>query len=78
MARVSFVTVPSRTLTNDIMNSPQVPNAMNSIPFPVPMSPDLSIISTRMTALDVCHSVYGEGGADTVDNYYEPNASMWI
>ena len=33
-----------------------------------------------MTAVDVCYSVYGEGGAatDTVDNYYEPNASTSI
>lgn len=60
-------------ITTVIMESPSV---VNCIPFPVPRSPDLSIISTRMTALDVCNSVYGEGGSDTVDNYYEPNASM--
>jgi hypothetical protein len=65
-------------VTGGAQNISQVgaPNAINSIPFPVPTSPDLSIISTRMTALDVCHSVYGEGGSDTVDDYYEPNASM--
>ena len=62
------------------MDLPQVHHTTNCIPFPVPRSPEMSVISTKMTALDVCQSVYGEGGvgSDTVDSYYEPNASMWL
>jgi len=34
-------------------------------------------MTTRATALDVCYSVYGESlvSVDTIDNYYEANAS---
>jgi len=41
-----------------------------------PRSPNISILSTRATALDVCYSVYGEGpmSTDAVDKYYETSA----
>ena len=41
------------------------------------ISPDLSVMTTRATALDVCYSVYGEShvSVDSIDNYYETNAS---
>lgn len=38
---------------------------------------EMSMVSTRATALDVCYSVYGETGmsADAVDRFYEANAT---
>lgn len=46
----------------------------------LPNDPDLSnmsMLSLRATALDVCHSVYGDNGAspDAVDRFYEASAS---
>ncbi|TFK43881.1 hypothetical protein BDQ12DRAFT_596847 [Crucibulum laeve] len=58
-------------------------HASNVIPFPsvstthTPSSSGVSLMSTRATALDVCHSVYGEDAtsADALDRFYEANAS---
>ena len=61
------------------MLSPE--STTNIIPFPTRslhnISPDLPVMTTRTTALDVCYSVYGESlvSVDTIDNYYETNAS---
>ncbi|KAF8961099.1 hypothetical protein BDZ97DRAFT_1905640 [Flammula alnicola] len=58
-------------------NSPST----NVVPFPTRSlhnkSPELSVMSTRATALDVCYSVYGECplSLDAVDDFYETNAT---
>ncbi|KAF8165704.1 hypothetical protein B0H34DRAFT_690171 [Crassisporium funariophilum] len=57
------------------------PLLSNTIVFPARSShensPNLSMVSTRATALDVCYSVYGDSplSPDTVDKFYETNAS---
>lgn len=58
------------------------PADTNAIAFPTTRSTrhslsEMSMVSTRATALDVCYSVYGETGmsADAVDRFYEANAT---
>ena len=58
-----------------------LPEPLTNILFPTrsneATSPNLSIVTTRATALDVCYSVYGEStlSTDAVDNFYETSAS---
>ena len=60
------------------------PADTNAIAFPTTRSTrhslsEMSMVSTRATALDVCYSVYGETGmsTDAVDRFYEANASEY-
>ncbi|KAF9478674.1 hypothetical protein BDN70DRAFT_933202 [Pholiota conissans] len=55
-------------------------SASTAISFPssnLLRSPDLSVMSTRATARDVCYTVYGESpvGPETVANFYESSAT---
>ena len=58
-----------------------LPGPLTNILFPTRSgegsSPNLSMVTTRATVLDVCYSVYGEStlSTDDVDNFYETNAS---
>jgi hypothetical protein len=58
-----------------------LPGPLTNILFPMRSgegsSPNLSVITTRATVLDVCYSVYGEStlSTDAVDSFYETNAS---
>ncbi|KAF8806246.1 hypothetical protein BYT27DRAFT_7102590 [Phlegmacium glaucopus] len=57
------------------------PEPLTDILFPTcsseSNSPNLSMVTTRATILDVCYSVYGEGtvSTDAMDNFYETSAS---
>ena len=57
-----------------------LPGPLTNILFPTRSegsSPNLSVVTTRATVLDVCYSVYGEStlSTDAVDSFYETNAS---
>jgi hypothetical protein len=58
-----------------------LPEPLTDILFPTHSSegspPNLSMVTTRATVLDVCYSVYGEStlSTDAVDNFYETSAS---
>lgn len=58
-----------------------LPEPLTNILFPTRStegdSPNLSMVTTRATVLDVCYSVYGENtvSTDAVDNFYETSAS---
>jgi len=57
-----------------------LPGPLTNILFPTRSgdggSPNLSVVTTRATVLDVCYSVYGEStlSTDAVDSFYETNA----
>jgi hypothetical protein len=58
-----------------------LPGPLTNILFPPPTgeggSPNLSMVTTQATVLDVCYSVYGEStlSTDDVDSFYETSAS---
>lgn len=58
-----------------------LPEPLTNVLFPTRStesnSPNLSMVATRATVLDVCYSVYGEStvSTDAVDNFYETSAS---
>lgn len=60
-----------------------LPGPLTNILFPTRSGesspPNLSVITTRATVLDVCYSVYGEStlSTDAVDSFYETNASKF-
>lgn len=57
---------------------PMSQDTTNVVPFPT-QSPTsgLSMVTTRNTALDICHSVYGDAmlPPDAIDEFYESSAS---
>ena len=60
-----------------------LPGPLTNILFPRSgegSSPNLSVVTTRATVLDVCYSVYGEStlSTDTLDSFYEANAGKLL
>ena len=54
------------------------PEPLANMLFPTESnSPNLSMVTTRATVLDVCYSVYGENtmSTDALDDFYETSAS---